>query len=98
MTIHEFADRVYQDRLTKRGYTHEPEFTSATNVVLGRKYDKVDVGPRNNWSAKFMVTKSGEIYGVKGYGVIHKGKKYGTLDTVHQYFWGEYDPVLLPQK
>lgn len=96
MTIQEFADRVYQDRLKIYGqrYKHlDPDFEAATRVVPGRKYDKVDVGPRNNWSGKFMVTKAGEIYGIKAYGVIHKGKRYGTLNTVDEYFWGHYSPV-----
>jgi len=61
-----------------------------TTIKKGRKYHKVDVGR----SGKFMVTAdTGDIYGVKGYGVIHKGHHYGTLDTIGQYWWGEYYPI-----
>ena len=55
----------------------------------GTKFTKVDVGT----SGKFMVENStGNIYGIKGYGVIHKGHFYGTLDTTAEYSWGKYYP------
>ena len=97
MNINEFAERVYRDRLEawpRKGYIHlDPDFECAVNVVPGTKYTKVDVGPRNNWSGKFMIDKNGNIFGIKAYGVIHRGKRYGALDTVDDYFWGEYAPV-----
>lgn len=97
MNIQEFADRVFKDRkqtFAKRGYVHlDPDHECATRVVPGIKYDKVDVGPRSNWSGKFMIDKDGNIYGIKGYGVINKRKWFGTLETVDQYFWGEYWPI-----
>ena len=97
MNIEQFADRVYRDRLeafAKRGYKNlDPDHESATNIVKGIKYDKVDVGPRNNWSGKFMIDKAGNIFGIKGYGVINKRKQWGTLETVDSFFWGEYAPV-----
>ena len=56
-------------------------------VETGKKYTKVNVGD----SAKYMVEDAtGIIYGVKGYGVVHKGHAYGTLDTVHEWNWGGY--------
>jgi len=58
-------------------------------IKPGKKYTKVDVGT----SGKFMVTQDGEIFGIKGYGVIHRGHRYGTLDTIDQYWWGEYGPI-----
>jgi hypothetical protein len=58
-------------------------------VKPGKKFTKVDVGT----SGKFMVENStGNIYGIKGYGVIHKGHFYGTLDTTAEYSWGKYYP------
>ena len=36
---------------------------------------------------------TGDIWGIKGYGVVHKGHHYGTLDTVDAYFWGGYVAV-----
>src|SRR4051812_2837136 len=53
----------------------------------GPKYTKVDVGQ----SGKYMVVnETGAIHGIKGYGVIHKGHKYGTLDTINDFYWGGY--------
>ena len=97
MTIQEFAAKVEAD--TRALYTkffsdtqHKEELVSSASSVRvkpGLKYTKVDVGR----SGKFMVVNdTGEIFGIKGYGVIHRGKKYGTLDTVNDYYWGEYGP------
>ena len=33
---------------------------------------------------------TGNIYGIKAYGVIHRGHFYGTLDTINDYDWSEY--------
>ena len=57
------------------------------SVKVGRKYANVDVGR----SGKYMVELStGAIYGVKAYGVIHRGHYYGTLDTIADYDWRGY--------
>ena len=79
------------DRHNGQGYTFTPP---AVTVKPGRKYTKVDVGT----SGKYMVTKEGEIFGIKGYGVIHRGHHYGTLDTIDLYNWGGYGPILKPVK
>ena len=56
-------------------------------VKPGPKYTKVDVGD----SGKYMVVNAtGNIYGIKGYGVIHRGHAYGTLATVKEWDWGGY--------
>ena len=47
-------------------------------VKPGPKYTRIDVGS----SGRFMVVNdTGEIYGIKAYGVIHRGHYFGTLDT-----------------
>ena len=65
----------------------EKDYT--VKVILGRKFTKIDVGT----SGKYMVDEIGNIYGIKAYGVIHRGHYYGTLDTVDQYYWGDYTAV-----
>jgi len=40
-----------------------------------------------------VVKTTGEVFGVKAYGVIHKGHAYGTLDTIDDWYWGNYYPV-----
>lgn len=58
-----------------------------SKVVPGRKYTKVDFGR----SGKYMIENAtGDIYGIKAYGVIHKGHRFGNLDTINQWYWGEY--------
>lgn len=60
------------------------------HIRPGKKYTKVDVGN----SGRYMVENSTEqIYGTKGYGVIHRGHFYGTLDGMNDYSWGDYYPI-----
>ena len=60
-------------------------------VIPGPKYTKVDVGPEHNMSGKYMIDNAtGEIFGIKGYGRVHKGHPYGTLATVDDWYWGGY--------
>ena len=71
-------------------YTHP--FDNHASVKPGAKYDKVNVGT----SGRYMVeVRTGNIFGIKGYGKPHKGHFYGTLDTITDYFWGNYYPEKL---
>jgi hypothetical protein len=51
------------------------------NIIVtikpGKKYTKVDVGG----SGRFMIDQEGNIFGIKGYGTVHLGHRYGTLDN-----------------
>lgn len=78
-------------RLRDRGMSCEANImNSRTRVVPGRKYTKIDVGT----SGRLMIdNNTQEIFGIKAYGVIHKGHRYGTLDTIEDFFWGEYYPM-----
>lgn len=94
-----FADLVHNDTIdhTKKTYPNinatYREQEARVTTRPGKKYTKVDVGR----SGKYMVViATGEIFGIKAYGVIHKGKRYGNLDTIHNYYWGEYAPILKP--
>jgi hypothetical protein len=60
---------------------------SKTSVKYGGKYARVDIGG----SGRYMVELStGNIYGIKAYGVIHRGHLYGTVDTVNRWDWSRY--------
>lgn len=61
----------------------------------GRKYTKVDC----NGSGVYMVdNKTEEIFGIKAYGVPHKGQRYGTLDSIYNYNWGGYRARKVPTR
>ena len=61
------------------------------SVKLGGKYACVDTGG----SGKYMVVSTtGEIFGIKAYGVIHRGHYYGTLDTLAEYDWSGHRAAL----
>ena len=79
------AEKLEQDSQKVHGDYYK------TRVVTGNKYTKIDVGPYGQWSGRYMVDNTtGEIYGIKAYGVIHRGHSYGTLDTINNWFWGDY--------
>ena len=64
---------------------HQANYTA--HVHMGKKFDRVDVGG----SGKYMVDmETGVIYGVKGYGVAHRGHVFGTLDTIADWIWSGY--------
>lgn len=96
MNIQEFANQVHEDTL-QRFATEYPDYPQecldddcTVHVIAGSKYTKVDVGR----SGKFMVVNdTGEIFGIKGYGRIHRGHAFGTLETVSEWFWGNYHPT-----
>ena len=74
------------EKLNQQGYRSQIE-TVRCKIKVGRKYANVDVGS----SGKYMVElATGKIYGIKGYGVIHRGHYYGTLDTIGDYDWSGY--------
>ncbi len=92
-TIEQFAALVqaeHEARHTASGT--RPEFVkewSKTTIRPGKKFTKVDVGT----SGKYMVeNETGNIFGIKGYGVVHRGHWYGTLDTISEYNWGDFYP------
>jgi len=61
-----------------------------THIKEGNKYTKVNVGR----SGRYMVENStGEIFGIKSYGQVHRGHYYGTLDTITDYYWGHFYPI-----
>lgn len=59
--------------------------------IDNKKYIYINIGS----SGRYMIEKStGDIYGIKAYGVINKLHKYGNLDTVDNYFFGNYTAIL----
>lgn len=94
LLINVFAKKVEEDTikdLHDRDLACESNLNDArTYVRPGKKYTKVDVGH----SGRYMVdNETGEIFGIKAYGQVHKGHAYGTLETIENYFWGRYYPT-----
>jgi len=95
--INILAQKIFEDQKAvymKRYPRLNPDHEARTKVIYGRKYTKIDVGS----SGKYMIDSNGNIFGIKAYGVIHRGKKYGTLDTINNYFWGEYAPLKIKKE
>lgn len=86
MTIEEFARQVQDETQAelRRRFPESPWMweSEVTQVVPGRVYTKVDVGPPHNMSGRYMVdNQTGVIYGIKGYGRVDKRHRYGTLEV-----------------
>ena len=97
MTTEELAALILaqtQERL-RTAYPDSPQWEWETvQVKPGPVYTKIDRGPEHNRSGMLMIENAtGMIYGIKGYGKVHRGHRYGTLDTVDQWYWGNYYPV-----
>lgn len=76
------ADGMRQDVMDSCHYT--------ASIKIGRKYVNIDFGG----SGKYMVDlATGEIFGIKAYGVIHRGHQFGTLDTLDAFDWSGYRAV-----
>lgn len=96
MDVDEFAQVLLTQQKARLAalYTQEQADWETVRVVPGPKCTKVDIGPAHNMGGKFMIENAtGVIYGIKGYGKVHKGHMYGTLETVDQWYWGEYYPM-----
>lgn len=78
-------ERIIKDHGSIRG--NEQSFI--VSVKEGKKYTKIDRGG----SGVYMVDEKGDIYGIKAYGVIHRGHYFGNLDTISLYNWGGYRAV-----
>lgn len=75
-------ERLHKDKLCCQANIDNSKVT----IKQGKKYIKIDVGD----SGKYMIDSEGNIFGIKAYGVIHRGHYFGTLDTINDYYWGEY--------
>ena len=89
--IQPFAELLQADQLRGlklRGVDCEANrIQSLVTVKMGKKYARVDVGT----SGKYMIDlATGGIFGIKAYGVIHRGHPFGTLDTILQWDWSRY--------
>ena len=84
-----------QARLVKDDLGCQANLDNAiTSIKIGKKYDKIDIGG----SGKLMVEReTGNIFGIKAYGQIHRGHFFGTLDTIDDWYWGEYGPITVEQ-
>jgi hypothetical protein len=91
--INRFAEMLSQqtlERMKKQGYTNILATSGKVSIGSGSKYYKVDM----DRSGKYMVDiESGTIYGIKAYGVPNKIRNYGTLDTIDDWFWGDYHAI-----
>lgn len=84
------VEQQQRDRLARECPVMLAAERSHAKLTCGIKYARVDFGG----SGKFMVDMAtGEIFGIKAYGQVHKGHRYGTLDTVAAWNWAPYYPI-----
>jgi hypothetical protein len=93
--IHDFAALVLdqQKQRLAKAYSQRQADAEEVQVVPGRVYTKVDLGSHGMFGGRYMVENAtGVIYGTKAYGKVHKGHRYGTLETTAEWDWGNYYP------
>jgi len=96
--IRVFAD-VLEAALRNRYLQNYPDLSSTVDDVCkvtiwpGRKFTRVDVGGINHCGRYMVDNVTGIIYGIKAYGVVHRGRTYGTLDTIDDWDWSGYRAV-----
>jgi hypothetical protein len=88
--IKQFADLLEKQQI-ERLKAHKLDcdcniLNARVKIKEGKKYTKVDVGT----SGRYMIDLEGNIFGIKAYGVIHKGHYFGTLDSINAYYWGDF--------
>jgi len=60
------------------------------SYIINKKYTYINIGT----SGGYVVENStGNIYGIKGYGQIHRGHFFGTLETINDYYWGDFTAI-----
>ena len=96
--IEELAHRVkaQTQQTYRRDYPDTPWMFDKIEVfvVPGRKYTKIDRGEPGHQSGYLMIDHNSlEIFGIKEYGRPHMKRRYGTLDTITDWYWGEYHPI-----
>lgn len=79
----EQLERLHQDKLDCPANIRNVK----VDIIKGNKYIKVNLAN----SGKYMIDMKGNIFGIKAYGVIHQGHYFGTLDTINDYYWGDYE-------
>lgn len=84
------VEKQAQERLVEQGLDCAPNMANAVTIIrFGKKYDKIDMGG----SGKLMIEReTGNVFGIKAYGKIHRGHAFGTLDTIGELDWGDYSP------
>ena len=96
LKLKELCERITEDTQRRLKETNLDCQTNLVNAIahyhIANKYTRVDIGD----SGKYMiVNETGEIYGIKAYGVIHKGHFYGTINTINDYDWGLYTAIAI---
>lgn len=77
-----------QERLRQHSLACEANMTLAVaHYHIKSKYTYIDIGT----GGRYMIENStGNIFGIKAYGIIHRGHFFGTLETINDYYWGDY--------
>lgn len=99
--IKPFAALLEQEQRTEFAKTYPGAYLQermdsacTVSVKMGNSFARVDLGAGDHCSGKYMVDlETGAIYGVKAYGVVHRGHYFGTLDTIHEWDWRGYRAV-----
>lgn len=94
MTIRELAALILEQRRERIASRYGRLLAEAerVSVVPGRRYTTISRGPEGDMSAFLMVdSQTGAISGIRG-GAACEERRYGSLATASQWYWGGYVP------
>lgn len=87
-----------RERLARQ-YSEWQADREQVRIIPGRVYTKIDMGSGGQWRGALMVENAtGLIYGIKAYGKVHRGWRYGNLWTVNDWYWGDHTPRRKPRE
>jgi hypothetical protein len=88
--LNEECERVHGSVLNEMGRKlGQPGYHMIGADVQGTRFARVWDRPGGSQCVKYFVEKdTGIIYGAKTYKAHNPIRKYGTLDTIHDWFWG----------
>jgi hypothetical protein len=88
------ADRLRDEqndrRIRKYHWTAEMCSSRVPDIIMGRKYARLDI--EHGHGHLMIEISTGKIYGIRSYGQVDKTKEYGTLDTIDDWYWGDFSP------
>lgn len=84
------ANRIDAEESAKRDYawaqniTHEQKVKKLEDILKSRRFTYKNrqkyIAIDSDGSGRFLVDKTdGQVYGIKGYGVVHTGYQYGNI-------------------
>ncbi len=90
--LEQFRELFENHSNDRRGRLYPNLDAEDVEVETGYKFDKVYVNNGVQRLGRYMVeSRTGDIWGIKSWTQVNKRRWFGTLDTITQYDWSDYN-------